>query len=186
MDEAIDKFYPLDRRPVLLMFQDEGRFGRMTDVYNCWCPVGTRPVLKKALEREYTYVYSSVAPATGDNFSLILLYACNNNMKIYLERLSKEFSNYRIVLAMDGASWHGEANLENIDNISIIHQPPYSPEVNPVEHLWKYVRENYFGNKYWKTMDELELYLVEIFAELHKEKEMLSSLTNYEWIYQEI
>jgi transposase len=182
VDEAVEKFHPLDRRPLLLMFQDEGRFGRMTDIYRCWCPNGIRPVLKKALEREYTYVYSSIAPETGENFSLILPYADNSNMSIYLQELSIAFSGYRIVLAMDSASWHGESNLEGIDNISIIYQPPYSPEVNPVEHLWKYLRENYFGNRYWDTIEELEAYLVKILKEVHEEKEILASLTRFDWI----
>lgn len=182
MDEAIEKFHPFDRRPILLMFQDEGRFGRMTDIYRCWCPKGFRPVLHKALEREYTYVYSSIAPITGDNFSLILPYADNESMSLFLKELSLKFSNNRIILAMDSASWHSENNLESIDNISIIFQPPYSPEVNPVELFWKYLRENYFGNRYWKTIEELEEYLVEIIKSVHKEKQILSELTSFSWI----
>ena len=59
-------------------------------------------------------------------------------------------------MVMDGASWHKAKKFELFDNIRIIHQPPYSPEVNPVEHLWEHLREKYFKNGYWYSMDKLE------------------------------
>ena len=182
MDEGLEKFYPFDRRPVKIFFQDEGRFGRMTDLYKCWCPKGIRPVLKRALEREFTYVYSAIEPATGDNFSLILPEVNNNSMSLYLSELSAYYSEYRIIMIMDSASFHGDATANNLENISIIHLPAYSPELNPVEHLWEYLRENYFGNRYWKTIEELEIYLAAIMTDIHKEKIVLKSLSNFSWL----
>ena len=186
MDEAIEKFHPLDRRPLKIFFQDEARFGRMTDLYKCWCPKGIRPLLKKALEREFTYVYSAVEPLTGDNFSLILPEVNNTNMSLYLNDLSLFYSQYRIVLVLDGASFHSDFNIAAINNISIVRLPAYSPELNPVEHLWEYLRENYFGNRYWKTIEELEIYLENILKDIHEEKNILKSLTGFSWINQEI
>jgi len=186
MGEALEKFHPLDRRPIKIFFQDEGRFGRMTDVYKCWCPKGIRPLLKKALEREFTYVYSAVEPLTGDNFSLILPEVNNISMSLYLKELSSFYFGYRIVIVMDSASFHSDLNAVDIDNISIVHLPAYSPELNPVEHLWDYLRENYFGNRYWKTIEELEIYLENILRDVHKDKLTLKSLTGFDWINQEI
>ena len=186
MGEALEKFHPLDRRPIKIFFQDEGRFGRMTDLYKCWCPKGIRPVLRKALEREFTYVYSAIAPLTGDNFSMVLPEVNNKIMSLYLKELSSFYFGYRIVMVMDSASFHSDINVIDIDNISIVHLPAYSPELNPVEHLWDYLRENYFGNRYWETIDELEIYLVNILKDVHKEKATLKSLTGFEWINQEI
>jgi len=183
LGEVLEKFHPLDRRELKIFFQDEARFGRMSTLYKCWCPLGIRPNLKKSLEREFTYSYTSIEPATGESFSYILPQVNNVSMKLYLEEMSEHYKENRIIIIMDSASFHGLSNLNNIDNIQILHLPAYSPELNPVESFWNYLRKNYFGNKYWKSIDELEIYLKAVLNDVHvNEKETLKSLTNFSWI----
>jgi len=55
------------------MFQDESRFGRITDPKRCWAPKGIRPVINKQMIREYTYAYGAFSPLDGRNDLLILL-----------------------------------------------------------------------------------------------------------------
>ena len=183
MDAATEKFNPLDDRPVIVLFQDEGRFGRISDIYNCWSPKGFRPQLKKQFERQYTYAYSAIAPKSGSSFSLILPEVNAESMTLYLNELSKFYKDYRIVMAMDQASWHGRHTVELIDNIQIIHQPPYSPELNPVEHLWEHIRQNYFGNSYFENMDCLETTLTNALKEVHSDKKTIKSLSNFYWLF---
>ena len=77
-------------------------------------------------------------------------------MNIFLQELSEAFQEYRIILIMDKAAWHRSEDLSKVENIRYIYQPPYSPELNPVEQLWEYIRENYFKNAYWLSMETLE------------------------------
>jgi transposase len=135
------------------------------------------------MEREFVYAYTAIEPATGENYSFILPEVNNATMSLYLEEFSKHYSDYRIVLVLDSASFHGVSTVSNINNIQIMHLPAYSPELNPVESFWNYLRKNYFGNKYWTSMDELEIYLKSILNDVHNnEKDTIKSLACFSWI----
>jgi transposase len=99
-------------------------------------------------------------------------------MDIFLKEVSEKFSNYRIIMAMDRASWH---KGETPKNIVPLFQPPYSPEVNPVENLWHHIREDgRFKNTTFDTLKDVELKLVE---ELNKlDKETVKSITLFRWV----
>src|SRR5438128_12504624 len=124
-----------DERPVLIMAQDEGCFGRISRAKRCWAPPGIRPHVPSQVVREYVYVYSAVAPAQGEMTSLILPSADTAMMNRFLEHVSQTFSKYFIVMQVDGAGWHHSDELVVPSNMRLIEQPPYSPEVNPVEHV---------------------------------------------------
>ena len=181
MDAAAASFAKEDTRPLRLYFQDEARFGRMQNPVRCWAPEGFRPSVKLQRVREYTHVYSAVCPIDGDSFSLILPYANTDMMSIFLREFSEYSLNYRIVMVMDGAAWHKAKKLELFDNIRIIYQPPHSPEVNPVEHLWEHLREKYFRNGFWPTMDKLEDDLAHALVEVSKSKETIKNLAGFYW-----
>jgi transposase len=76
-------------------------------------------------------------------------------MNVYLKELSKEIKG-DFILIMDGAGWHKSKNLIIPKNIQIILLPPYCPELNPVERLWRYIKDNTIKNKVFETLTELE------------------------------
>lgn len=82
-------------------------------------------------------------------------------MNLHLAEIAHRYCNDPIVLALDGASWHESQGLKIPENISLIPLPTYSPELNPVEQLWKALRKNGFPNKRFLCMDSLENSLVE-------------------------
>lgn len=181
MEAAAKKFGENDRRPLKLFFQDEGRFGRIDTLVGCWAPHGVRPCLDQQIIRQYTHVFSAVCPQDGESFSLILPYADTQAMTIFLDELSKEYSQYRVVIVMDQAAWHKSKSLGVFENISIVFQPPYSPELNPVEHLWKHIREKYFWNRSWKSLNDLEDALQKALREVSQAKETVRSLSSFHW-----
>ena len=61
VDEALKTRDSNDRRPALLMAQDEGRFGRLGQVMKAWCPSGHRPLVAKQGVRDYIYAYAAIA-----------------------------------------------------------------------------------------------------------------------------
>jgi len=123
-----------------LFFHDEARFGRIDSIASCWVPKGCRASAGNQIVREYTYLYGAFCPETGDSFSLILPYVNQDCMSLFLDMFSEKFSDYRIILAMDNASWHSKK--KDIENIVPLFQPPHSPELNPAEHVWEHIREN--------------------------------------------
>ncbi len=181
MATAAESFARGDFRPLKLLFQDEGRFGRSGPPDQCWTPPGLRAQVRAQFIREYTHVFSAVCPRDGQSFCLILPYADSEAMQIFLKQLSRRFRRYRVVLVLDGAAWHRSQPGEAFNNIRLLFQPAYSPEVNPVEHLWEHLREKYLRNCVWDTLEALETQLVHILKEVSQSKKVLQSLVGFHW-----
>ena len=164
-----------------MFFQDEARFGRIDNISSCWVPPGCRANVGSQVIREYSYAYLAVCPETGENYSLILPYANNACMDIFMQGLSETFDNYRIIMAMDRAAWHVSEKIEKWTNIVPLFQPPYSPQVNPVENMWRHVRtEGSFKNTTFNNINEMELKLEKVLKNL--DKKTVKSITLFSWI----
>ena len=137
-------------------FFDESRFGTHSNVGHAWYPTGTRTAIDIKLGYENFYLYSAVNPRTGEEFTLILPKVNTLCMNIFLEQFSKAYQNKKIALIMDGAAWHHSNGLRQTDNIRNIILPPYSPELNPVEKLWQYIKDKTIKNKVFDNLDHLE------------------------------
>ena len=111
-----------DVRPVLIMAQDEGCFGRISRAKRCWAPPDIRPHAPAQVVREFLYVYAAVAPAQGQIISLILPDANTAMMNLFLGEVSHAFSNYFIVMQVDQAGWHRSNELVIPENIRLEHQ----------------------------------------------------------------
>ena len=161
------------------MAQDEGCFGRISRPQRCWAPPGIRPSAPAQVVREYLYVYAAVAPQKGLLTSLILPEASTAMMNLFLEHVSHTFSKYFIVMQVDQAGWHHAHDLVIPENIRLIEQPAYSPEVNPVEHIWDELREKYFHNRTFSSLALLIDVLCHGLNELTGDKKRLRSLTGF-------
>ena len=169
-----------------IMFQDEARFGRITDPKRCWAPKGFRPIVKKQFVREYTYLFGAFSPLDGINDLIILPEVSSNAMNIFLEILSSRHREDLIVLFCDQASFHRNKELKIPENIVIRHIPPYSPELNPSENMWKEMRSKFFGNKVFKSLNAVEDRLVEASLFYENNPESVESITGFNWIIDAI
>lgn len=161
------------------MAQDEGRFGRISRPQRCWAPPGIRPHAPAQLIRELVYVFAAVAPSTGELVSLILPESNTAMMNLFLEEVSQTFSKFFIVMQVDGAGWHCSSDLVVPSNIRLLKQPPYSPELNPVEHLWDELREKHLHNRAFPSLDELTEVLCQGLNALAGDPAALRSLTGF-------
>jgi len=164
------------------MFQDEARFGRINDPRRCWAPAGIRPHVPMQLVREYTYVFAAVCPIDGAMDSLILPEVNTTSMSLFLEELSQRHTHEFILLFLDGAGWHKSNNLQIPTNIRLVPLPPYSPQLNPVEHIWEEIREKWFPNLVFDSLDAVESVLLEALITLENDKSRVQSLTSFDWI----
>jgi transposase len=164
---------------VLIMAQDEGSFGRISRPHRCWAPPGIRPHAPAQLIRELVYVFAAVAPVTGELISLILPESNTAMMNLFLKHVSQMLSKYFIVMQVDQAAWHGSSELVIPSNIRLIEQPPYSPEVNPAEHLWDELREKYLHNRAFSSLEELIEVLCQGLNALADDPASLRSLTGF-------
>ncbi|HET7897530.1 MAG TPA: IS630 family transposase [Flavisolibacter sp.] len=166
-----------------VFFEDEARFGRINNVSRCWVPKNKRAAVKKQIIREHTYVFSAVCPLEGDSYSLITPVCNTEAMNELLHSLSDAYKDEQLLVFADSAGWHRSKELKTPANIQLKLLPPYSPELNPVEHLWDYIREQKgFNNHTFPSMDQLENHLEEILKNLNQEKDYLQSLCTFNWM----
>lgn len=119
-----------------------------------WVKKGSKPVNGRASEHLRFSAIGSVNPITGEIMSLVIPGADKKIFQIYLDELSKSTQNRELYLILDNASWHKGKDL-NWHNIKPVYLPPYSPDYNPIENLWRYMKLNFFNNWYAKTIEEL-------------------------------
>lgn len=136
------------------------------------------PGIAKQMIREYTYAYSALSPQSGDCFCFISPLCNTEAMSMFLEQLSAFYQHYRIVMLLDKAGWHGSKTLAVPENIQLLHLTPYSPELNPVELLWREIRNKYFKNRTFETLDQAEEVLATALAAYHKDKQAILNLSN--------
>jgi transposase len=98
-------------------------------------------------------------------------------MNLFLQQVSREFADYFIIMQVDKAAWHRSSCLKVPENIRLVYQPSYSPQLMPVEHLWDEIREKHFYNRIFKSLDQVEDELNLGLLELLTEPERLRSLT---------
>ena len=98
-------------------------------------------------------------------------------MNLFLVQVSREFADYFVILQLDRASWHRSNCLKVPENIRLIFQPAYSPELMPVEHLWEDIRENNFYNQAFSSIEQVEDVLCQGLLELSSNSERLRSMT---------
>lgn len=171
-----------DQLPLRLMFQDEARFGRMSDPRSCWAPAPYRPVVNLALVREFRYEYAAVSPWDGCLDFMTAEKMNTENMSCFLSQVSKAHKDEFIVMVVDGASSHKSKELKVPENLSLIRLPPYSPELNPAEQIWNVLRRDYFANRVFDSLnaatEQAELGL----AEMAANKSAIHRLTSWPWI----
>lgn len=165
---------------VRLMFQDEAGFGRINKPKYCWCFPGIRPNVPCHHIREYRYAYGAVEPLTGESFFLILPYSNTICMNIFLENLAKRYPDDTILLVCDGAAWHRAKALVVPHNIRLLFLPPATPEMNPIEQIWKELRKRGFRNEVFHSLNDVIDRLCDTICSLSHN--VVRSITARKWI----
>lgn len=165
----------------MIMFQDEARFGRINSPHKCWVQ-GERPVVYCQIVREYTYAYAAVCPFNGTMVSLILPVVSSAAMSIFLGEVANRNSDRTILMFMDQAGWHTAKDLKIPLNIILASLPAYSPELNPTEHIWDELREKYFHNYTFDSIQAVEDRLESGLRDIENDGELVQSTTGFNWI----
>jgi hypothetical protein len=164
------------------MFQDEARFGRITDPKRCWAPKGIRPHVASQIVREYTYLYGAVSPQDGHSDFLILPSMNIANMEIFIQEIRQRYPDDYIYMLVDGAPGHSLKGLKMPENMMIESIPAYSPDTNPTENIWEDIREKFFGNIVFDSMGAVEERLCEAACAYEENLEKVKSITGWPWI----
>lgn len=136
-----------DKR-LAVWFQDEMRYGNKTRITSAWKQAGTTWTQTKQIGFENKYIYGAVNPCSGEHVGLVFSECSTEAMNIHLELISQAIDDdCHVLLVMDQAGWHSSSKTLKVpENITLLDLPPYSPELNPVERLWLWLKDNYLSN----------------------------------------
>jgi transposase len=138
-------------------FQDESRFGQHGTTTNVWAEQGSRPTAIRQTEYEYLWVLGAICPETGHAEGLLSPQLNTKVINIFLRLFSQTIpAGEHAVMVWDGAGFHKSKQLSVPDNITLELLPPYSPELNPIENLWHYLKSHYWSNRAYADYDALE------------------------------
>lgn len=159
-----------EQRPDCIYFMDEGRFGLKSTYTRTWTRRGCTPSVRVIQGYKNFYAYSCVSPESGNHFTLFLPETNSEMMSLFLEEFSKEHQGEQVLVILDQAGWHMSKDLHIPENIELLYLPPYSPELNPVERLWRHLKAAATHNILHWTLDELMDSLQNAIQTLTKEK----------------
>ena len=163
------------------MFQDEAGFGRINKPRYCWCEKGIRPSVPCHHIREYRYAYGAVEPVTGSSCFLVMPYCTSTCMNIFLEELFMQYPDDLILLCCCEAEAVPNVKMFHIpENIEWFYNPPYTPEVNPIEMIWKELRITGFRNEVFATLAKVVDRLCDTICTLTSDT--IKSITGRSWI----
>jgi transposase len=170
-------------REVRVYSQDEARFGTRGTITRVWAPRGSRPRAVRQNGRQWLYVLMAVCAATGASSALIMPELNTEVVNLFLEQFSRELpGGVHAVLIWDGAGFHTGGGLVVPGNVSVIQLPPYSPELNPVENLWHYLRAHHWSNRQYDGYKGLEREAVRSLCAVCEDAEKLKTLCNADYV----
>ena len=116
----------------------------------------------------------------------MLPYANLEAMALHLAEISRHVApGAHAVVVLDGAGWHKVGGRLSVpDNVSLLLLPPYSPELNPQENVWQYLRQNYLANRVFETYEAIVDACCHAWNSLTAVPERITSIATRDWAKQ--
>jgi len=138
----------VDPANVQIWFQDESRIGQQGTLTRMWAEKGKRTRVVRQQQYLSTYIYGAVCPSEGKAVGLVLPHTNTLSMQEHLNEISKQICPSKHgVLIHDRAGWHVAKDLVIPENLLMLALPSYSPELNPVEQIWQWLRQHFLSNR---------------------------------------
>jgi hypothetical protein len=141
-----------------------------------------RPVVGKQMVREYIYAYGAFCPQDGASAQLILPDMDGECMTLFLGHVREKFPDDFILMMYDGAPCHSPGALTVPDCMMLEKLPSYSPELNPSENIWDDMREKFFYNLVFDSIEAVENTLCTAMNHYIDKPEIVRSITAFPWI----
>lgn len=167
---------------VEVWWQDEARVGQQGTLTRVWAKRGSRP--RAVRDRRYTWawLFGAVCPERGVGAAVVLPHVDVEAMNIHLAEIGRRVAEgAHAVLVLDGAGWHTSPRLRVPDNISLLPLPRYAPELNPVENVWQFLRQNRLSHRVWNSYDAIVAACCDAWSTLMRTPGQIASITARSW-----
>ena len=170
-------------KPIEIWFQDEARVGQQGSLEYIWAPIGSRPLAVRDNRRDSVYLFGALCPSRAVGAAIIMPAVNSEAMSEHLAEISTQVaSGAHAILLCDGAGWHQNGGrLEVPSNISMLPIPPYSPELNPMENVWDYLRGNKLSHIVWDTYDAIVQACAKAWRFLVNDPKRIRSIAHRDW-----
>jgi hypothetical protein len=146
----------VDGKPIEIWFADEARVGQKNKITRRWAKRGTRPSAPKDQRTASAYIFGAICPAQGKGVGLVLPRCTTQGMTLHLNEISQAVTpGAHALVLVDQAGWHQSKKLVVPDNITLVPLPSKAPELNPVENIWQYMRENWISNRIFASYSDI-------------------------------
>ena len=159
--------------------QDESRFGLKTIIGRLITACGVKPIGQWQWLFKAFWLYGAVEPATGSSFFYQFSPVDAACYQRFLNEFSKAYPDSLNILQVDNGPFHTSKDLIVPENLILLFQPPYCPELNPIERLWEHLKANLKWASF-KTLAPLQTKVDQLLAELTPE--IVPSVTGYSFI----
>jgi putative transposase len=140
--------------PVKVFAQDESRVGLLPIVRRRITACGVQPIATGTHQFDNVYLYGAVDPTTGASFFLELPWLNTRAFQVWVDHFAHAFPHSFHLLVLDHGAFHKAKALQWPSNLVPIFLPPYSPELNPIERLWRDLKDK-LADCVAKTLDQL-------------------------------
>ena len=171
-------------KAIEIWFQDEARIGQKNGQTRVWARKGTRPRLPADQRYKSAYLFGAICPARGTGAALALPFADTEAMQLHLDEISQRVARgAHAVVLLDRAGWHTTDKLKVPKNLTLIFLPSRSPELNPVENLWQYLRANWLSNSVFDDYDAIIDAACNAWTRLMQEPQTITSIGMRKWAH---
>ena len=148
-----------------------------------WARRGTRPSQPADQRYESAYLFGAICPARGTGAALAMPFADTDAMQRHLEEIGRTVARgAHAVLLLDRAGWHTTGALAVPKNITLILLPSRAPELNPVENIWQYLRQNWLSNRVFETYEDIIEAACDACQRLMAQPGTITSIGTPEWV----
>ncbi len=162
-----------------IWWQDEARVGQKTKLTQRWAPRGSRPTAPKDQRTKSAYIFGAICPERGVGAGLVLPRCNTEAMQWHLDEISSRVTpGAHAALILDRAGWHTTGKLTVPSNITLLPLPPRSPELNPVENIWQFMRDNWLSDRVFKSYDDIVNLFCEAWNRLINEPWTITSISS--------
>ena len=149
-----------------------------------WARTGSRPRQPADQRYESAYLFGAICPARGVGAALALPRAVTQSMQAHLEEIASTVAKgAHAVLLLDRAGWHTTPDLNVPKNLTLIFLPSRAPELNPVENIWQYLRQNWLSNLVFDSYEAVIDAACEAWNKLIKQPDTITSIGLRDWAH---
>ncbi len=134
---------------------------------------------------KWAHILGAICPEEGKGAGLVMPHCETPAIQAHLQEISAAVApGVHAVLILDQAGWHLSGRLVVPDNITLLPMPPHSPELNPVENVWQFLRYNWPSNRVFKGYDDIVAHCSDAWNELMDQPWRIRSIGQREWAHE--